>query len=321
MTARQEAGLWKRARRDLVVPGGYDHPLWFFGAGGKNALPRWSGFTLAYRIVAPYLASGRKPAKAVTTDAETVYTPYLRGPSSGLTRAIDVYADASRNAKTRCFEQRRSALVVVGEAVVGEQVPVARVEEQLGAVVRLDELPRRGQILLGPLVVLHHVDLDRDARRPGAVAELGGRQCCREQQRSLAARARLGQQLRGHDAEREAGIHELVRQSFRREPAALEDRPRSRPVSRSRRPRRGRRTCCRRRGRGRERRARRRGAHRRTREIPGSGPGRDGRAGSRSYWHFYHGRRSRNVCLSCAVHFRGRCRARPATPAGPRRRG
>ena len=83
MTARQEAGLWKRARRDLVVPGGYDHPLWFFGAGGKNALPRWSGFTLAYRIVSPYLASGRKPAKAVTTDAETVYTPYLRAHRAG----------------------------------------------------------------------------------------------------------------------------------------------------------------------------------------------------------------------------------------------
>jgi uncharacterized protein YjaZ len=83
MTARQEAGLWKRARRDLVVPGGYDHPLWFFGAGGKNALPRWSGFTLAFRIVSPYLAAGRKPAKAVTTDAETVYTPYLRTHRAG----------------------------------------------------------------------------------------------------------------------------------------------------------------------------------------------------------------------------------------------
>ena len=78
MTARQEAGLWKRAKRDLVVPGGYDHPLWFFGAGGRNALPRWSGFTLAYRIVSPYLASGRKPAKAVATAAETVYAPYLK---------------------------------------------------------------------------------------------------------------------------------------------------------------------------------------------------------------------------------------------------
>ena len=78
MTARQEAGLWKRAKRDLAIPGAYDHPLWFFGAGGKNALPRWSGFTLAYRIVAPYLSSRRTPSKAIWTDAETVYKPYLK---------------------------------------------------------------------------------------------------------------------------------------------------------------------------------------------------------------------------------------------------
>ena len=78
MTARQEGGLWKRAKPDLAIPGAYDHPLWFFGAGGKNALPRWSGFTLAYRIVRPYLASGRMPSKAVATPAEIVYKPYLK---------------------------------------------------------------------------------------------------------------------------------------------------------------------------------------------------------------------------------------------------
>jgi hypothetical protein len=78
MTVRQEAGLWKRARRDLAIPGAYDHPLWFFGAGGKNALPRWSGFTLAYRIVRPSLTSTRTPARVVRADAETVYGPYLR---------------------------------------------------------------------------------------------------------------------------------------------------------------------------------------------------------------------------------------------------
>ncbi len=78
MTARQEAGLWKRARRDLAIPGAYDHPLWFFGAGGKNALPRWSGYTLAYRIVRPYLTASRTPSRVVGTDAETVYTPYVK---------------------------------------------------------------------------------------------------------------------------------------------------------------------------------------------------------------------------------------------------
>jgi len=78
MTARQEAGLWKRAKRDLDVPGAYDHPLWFFGAGGKNALPRWSGYTLAYRIVSPYLSKKRLPSKAVKTNAETIYKPYAQ---------------------------------------------------------------------------------------------------------------------------------------------------------------------------------------------------------------------------------------------------
>ncbi len=76
MTARQESGLWKRARRDLDIPGAYDHPLWFFGAGGKNALPRWSGYTLAYRIVGPYLSKNRSPSRAVRTDAGTVYKSY-----------------------------------------------------------------------------------------------------------------------------------------------------------------------------------------------------------------------------------------------------
>jgi uncharacterized protein YjaZ len=78
MTARQEAGLWKRAKRDLDIPGAYDHPLWFFGAGGKNALPRWSGYTLAYRIVSPYLSKNRLPSKAVKTNAEAIYKPYAQ---------------------------------------------------------------------------------------------------------------------------------------------------------------------------------------------------------------------------------------------------
>ena len=98
MTARQEAGLWKRARRDLVVPGGYDHPLWFFGAGGKNALPRWSGFTLAYRIVSPYLASGRKPAKAVDDRRRDGVHAVSQGPSSGLTRCLN----RPRHSPCRC---------------------------------------------------------------------------------------------------------------------------------------------------------------------------------------------------------------------------
>ena len=74
----QEAKLWRRAERDLNIPGGYDHPLWFFGAGGKNALPRWSGYTLAYRIVDAYLDGGHRATEAVGIDASTVLEPYIK---------------------------------------------------------------------------------------------------------------------------------------------------------------------------------------------------------------------------------------------------
>ena len=56
MTTRQEAGIWRRAKRDLIIPGSYDYAEWFQGVGGTGALPHWSGYTFAYRLVAPYLA-------------------------------------------------------------------------------------------------------------------------------------------------------------------------------------------------------------------------------------------------------------------------
>ena len=74
MTARQEAGIWRRAKRDLIIPGSYDHAEWF--ETGSNSLPHWSGYTFAYRLVAPYLAAGRSASQAVKTDAEIVYKPY-----------------------------------------------------------------------------------------------------------------------------------------------------------------------------------------------------------------------------------------------------
>ena len=49
----------------------------------------------------------------------------------------DVYPTSSRNARTRSLSNGRRSHVVVRQAVVGEQVPVARVQEQLGAVDRL----------------------------------------------------------------------------------------------------------------------------------------------------------------------------------------
>src|SRR5437867_4153327 len=100
-------------------------------------------------------------------------------------------------AERALLEQRRGLFVVVGHAVVGEQVPLAGVEEKLCAR-RLDELAGGGEVLLGPLVALHHVDLERDAVRPGA-AELGGRHGAVEEEGSRRAGASLSQLLSRHD--------------------------------------------------------------------------------------------------------------------------
>ena len=78
MTARQEDGLWKRAKIDLIIPGSYDHEEWFQGTGNLDPLPHWFGYTLAYRIVSPYLTASRTAAKAVKTESEIVYKPYAR---------------------------------------------------------------------------------------------------------------------------------------------------------------------------------------------------------------------------------------------------
>ena len=73
-------------------------------------------------------------------------------------------------------EQCRGAFVVVGQAVVSEQVPIAGVQEQLRALDRLGELAGGVEIALSEdqLVGVHHVDLEPDAMGPRA-AELGER--------------------------------------------------------------------------------------------------------------------------------------------------
>ena len=63
------------------------------------------------------------------------------------------------------LEQPRGVLVEVGQAAVGEQVPVARVQEQLDPL-GFGQLTRGGEVLLRPLVALHQVDLRRDSSRP-----------------------------------------------------------------------------------------------------------------------------------------------------------
>ena len=74
-------------------------------------------------------------------------------------------------------------LVVVGEAAIGEQMLIARIQEQLRIVGRLDERTCGGEVFERPLVPLHHVDLDRHPLRPG-IAELEDREGRVKQERS-----------------------------------------------------------------------------------------------------------------------------------------
>ena len=83
-------------------------------------------------------------------------------------------------------EVGRGALVVVGQARVDEQVLVALVQEQVGVLRRPDDLAGGVEVALcDPLVVLHHVDLERDALGPQGV-ELGRRECARDEHRPFA---------------------------------------------------------------------------------------------------------------------------------------
>lgn len=70
--------LWRRARPILSKTwsvGGYDHRAWFFGGGD---LPRWGGYTLAYRIAGAYLGENRKPSGSVVVPAVKVIAAYRR---------------------------------------------------------------------------------------------------------------------------------------------------------------------------------------------------------------------------------------------------
>ncbi len=82
-------------------------------------------------------------------------------------------------------------LFVVGrQAAVGEQVTVARVEEQLGIRRRLDERAGGVHVALPGEegICVHAVDLDRGVRGPGA-AELRDRDACLEQRNGSRTRA------------------------------------------------------------------------------------------------------------------------------------
>jgi uncharacterized protein YjaZ len=56
------------AAAELEFDNNYDHNKWFFGVGG--ALPRWTGYTIGFRLVAAY-----QVAHAGASAAELVHTP------------------------------------------------------------------------------------------------------------------------------------------------------------------------------------------------------------------------------------------------------
>ena len=121
-------------------------------------------------------------------------------------------------------EQHLRGPVIGRQAAVGEQVLVTGVDEQLGLRGRRHELAGGVEVaVLGEeRVGLHPVNLDRNAVRPRA-AELGRRQTGVEEHGALCPLPGLGQHLRGHHAEREAGIHDLSGQRVGGGPPALED--------------------------------------------------------------------------------------------------
>jgi len=56
--------------------------------------------------------------------------------------------------------------VVVGQAAVGEQMAVAGVQEQFPSLNRRHKVARSGEVFRTPWVILHHVDLEWNFRRP-----------------------------------------------------------------------------------------------------------------------------------------------------------
>ena len=112
----------------------------------------------------------------------------------------------------RTLQHQRCRLGVVRrEGVVGEEVPVARVDEQLGELGSDDLDQLAGGVEVAPLpeerVLVHAVDLDRNALRPRAEGPLSGdREAALIEERSPRTRSGLGESLRFADPEGEAGV-------------------------------------------------------------------------------------------------------------------
>src|ERR687892_2575214 len=98
-------------------------------------------------------------------------TRYASAKSTRSVSYTSQLLDVIEEAEHALLEQRRGALVVAGEARVGEQVPIAGIEEQLCAVDRLGALAGGVEGFVrrqDPPVGVPHVDLERGALRPRA---------------------------------------------------------------------------------------------------------------------------------------------------------
>lgn len=68
LTAKQTTFWWKKAKWWLNKK--YDHYEWFFGTG---KIPRWTGYTIGYRLVGNAMKNlGKSAAELVNTPAEEI---------------------------------------------------------------------------------------------------------------------------------------------------------------------------------------------------------------------------------------------------------
>ncbi len=133
-------------------------------------------------------------------------------------------SDAIQELEHSPGEQRGRIRVVRRERAVGEVVLVAGVQEELRVLDLLHDLAGGVDVALADedRVVVHAVDLDRDAVRPGSEGPLAAdREAGVEEQGSAGSGPCLCELLRRQHAEREPGVDELGRQFVGDADAAL----------------------------------------------------------------------------------------------------
>lgn len=73
LSRAEELSAWKGAQPMLYTPGGYVHSIWFFDGG---ELPRWTGYSLGYDLVEPYLRAHRSSQAAVHVPTRRVLAAF-----------------------------------------------------------------------------------------------------------------------------------------------------------------------------------------------------------------------------------------------------